>query len=258
MYKHIKKFALHKRPHAENVLLQKGCAKSETLPKTLRLSLWNCHKGKHRKWEPDFLEIAAQSDIFIVQELLITPQTENLLKQTGMEWNIGVSFFTLRHKHPTGIAIGTRARATALSYDAAESEPFIKTPKVIMSASYNFADSALLVINVHAINFTTIKPFERQIKTAADILKDYHGPIIIAGDFNSWSKKRKKLLQNAAADIGLNVLQFNPDTRTKFFGKHVDYIAVRGFNIADTAVLCHINSSDHKPISALIEHPFDS
>ena len=47
-------------------------------------------------------------------------------------------------------------------------------------------DQQLLVVNVHAINFVMLHTFEAFIKQLISAMKNHHGPILLAGDFNTW------------------------------------------------------------------------
>ena len=53
----------------------------------------------------------------------------------------------------------------------------------------------LLSVNLHAINFTLgISDLKQQLDDAADIMRHHTGPIIFAGDLNTWSDERQQLV----------------------------------------------------------------
>ena len=65
-------------------------------------------------------------------------------------------------KIPTGIAARAAARRAAdILFNASVCEPLLHIPKMTMRLIYPLADTRLLVVNLHAINFTGIGPFKR-------------------------------------------------------------------------------------------------
>ncbi len=72
------------------------------------------------------------------------------------------------------------------------------------------------------------------------------GPMIWAGDFNTWSRSRKKFLEDIAYELWLTWLQPNNDTR---FLK-LDHVLYRGIEPTYAEVITSIWSSDHYPVIA--------
>ncbi len=58
-----------------------------------------------------------------------------------------------------------------------------------------------------------------------DELRDFTGPVIVAGDFNSWSEARMALLSIQLASVGLQEVRFSPDNRTTF----INYLPLDSF-----------------------------
>ncbi len=234
-------------------LMEDGAEPScEVLPRKIRLCVWNCHKGKHTEWTRDFLALAQQSDLFLTQEIRLTQGTVNALAQSSQHWHAAISFLSLRRKIPTGIAVGCRAPAEEIVCKSAAAEPFIKIPKMSMRMIYPMADTKLLVVNLHAINFTGLKPFKQILQNTASWLNEWLGPVIIAGDFNIWNAKRQAELYQMAEMLKLKEVSFSPDTRTRFLGKPVDCIFTRGLKV-ESAAVADITSSDHRPLVATLK-----
>ena len=63
-------------------------------------------------------------------------------------------------------------------------------PKSALYARYRLSNgSDLVTVNLHAINFTLgTKDFQNQIEQLENAVKKHKGPLIIAGDFNTWSR----------------------------------------------------------------------
>lgn len=221
------------------------------LPRTFRLAVWNWHKCKHADWKRDFLNLCAHSDLFLAQEARLSPACAEAVSQSGLNWNAAISFLSPRARIPTGIAAGCRAPATDIVFNASVCEPLLHIPKMTMRLLYPLENTRLLVINLHAINFTGIGPFKRTLQNASDLLARFDGPVIVAGDFNVWSRKRHEELILTAQKLGLREITFAPDLRTRYFRRTVDYIFVRGLEAVESSVPA-IDSSDHRPLTAAL------
>ena len=110
-------------------------------------------------------------------------------------------------------------------------------------------DQTLAVVNVHAVNFTLgITDFQRQLTKIVSALTDHDGPVILAGDFNTWRDQRMEILYSIAEQLELDELSFDSDNRVTPFGSIVDHVFVRGLNTLETSTEI-VESSDHNPMS---------
>lgn len=243
---------LYKKPHKDKILLSTGTATHESLPHRFNICVWNLQKCKHRLWERDFLELAGAVDLFLAQEILLKPEVEKALYKTGLHWTTAVSFLSLRDKLPAGIAIGSKTKPISAIFKDAVKEPLFNIPKMTLAALFKIGNTEMLVINVHAINFTGIKSFERNLAQAESIILSFQGPIIIAGDFNTWSAKRLLSIKALAARLNLSEVLFYPDLRTKYFKKPVDYIFAKQLKLKAARAI-PAETSDHNPILAEFE-----
>lgn len=232
-------------------LLQAGPEPAlSALPRQFRVSVWNFQKEKRPLWKPDFLALCARSDLFLAQETRLTPSCADAVLQSGLHWHAAVSFLSARHQFPTGIAIGCRAPAQEVAYDASVHEPLFFIPKMLMRAVYPMAHTRLLVINVHAVNFSGLAPFKRHLERTARLAAAFPGPVLVAGDFNTWSQKRHDQLLLLAQRLGLQETPFQPDLRTRYLRHTVDYIFTRGLDTVSSSVET-MQSSDHRPLTAV-------
>ena len=111
----------------------------------------------------------------------------------------------------------------------------------------------MAVVNVHALNFTLgVSDFARQIAKIESVLADHDGPVILAGDFNTWRARRFEIVQALSESLGLKELSFEEDNRVKSFGWVVDRIYLRGL-IAVEAKIDIVDSSDHNPMSVTLQ-----
>ena len=93
--------------------------------------------------------------------------------------------------------------------------------------------------------------FKQQLEDAASIMRMHQGPIIFAGDLNTWSDRRQSLLKQTLNKLGLHEAIYLDDKRTKAFGLALDQVWVRGVKI-ETTVVPELDSSDHNPIIATL------
>ncbi|MEA3230673.1 MAG: endonuclease/exonuclease/phosphatase family protein, partial [Thermodesulfobacteriota bacterium] len=127
----------------------------------------------------------------------------------------------------------------------------IGIPKTILISKYIIARSIdkLIVANIHGINISLgIGAYQKQLDGLQNILKKHVGPLILAGDFNSWSKERTAIMTRLAENLSLQVLAFNDEDRTTIFGGPVDHILYRGLKPL-TYEVHPVSSSDHNPIT---------
>jgi endonuclease/exonuclease/phosphatase (EEP) superfamily protein YafD len=138
----------------------------------------------------------------------------------------------------------------ALVRHSPDTEPIVSTPKSMTLVKYPLKDRTdeLLVISVHAINFQTTAAFKRHIDQIIGYVKDHIGPVIVAGDFNTWNQARMSYLFGLAKKQGLSEVTFkNGEQRLKFAGFVLDHTFTRGVKIKDSSVIL-TDGSDHHPL----------
>ena len=242
----------YKQPQTDKILVQHGRPTASTLPKCFTVCVWNWQKSKQKPWKDEFKQVAAAADLFLAQEVRRSPEVFEIMEQTPYHWSGAVSFFS-RQNSPTGVATGCIAKPLQIAFKAGEREPLLRVPKMTLSTLIPLADGrSLLVINVHAINFRGLKPFDTNLKRAAELLLNYNGPVLLGGDFNAWSLKRRRLLSCMAHAAGLAEVPFEPDNRTRCLGRPVDYLFVRGLRIKAAGVRV-TRGSDHNPLLVRLE-----
>jgi endonuclease/exonuclease/phosphatase (EEP) superfamily protein YafD len=129
-------------------------------------------------------------------------------------------------------------------------EPYIYIPKAALISYYpiNGSSESLLVANVHGVNFTlNVETLAEQISATMDIIQHHEGPVIVAGDFNTWSQQRLEMLNKISASLGLKSVAFEGQQPATHMGKVVDHIYYRDLALLDSQVVA-VNSSDHFPL----------
>ena len=111
-------------------------------------------------------------------------------------------------------------------------------------------DETLMVVNIHAVTFTFgTRAFQEQIRQAQSALDDHTGPILLSGDFNTWSGRRSDILIEMTDSLDLEMVDYDEDHRKRVFGQPLDHIYIRGLEVLEATT--HVtDSSDHNPMSA--------
>lgn len=183
--------------------------------------------------------------------------TEHAIDLGEMSWSFAPNFVDLHHRVYFGVLTAANPRPIAhQSVLTAHHEPILNTPKVSLVTEYRLADlsETLLTINSHLINFVHSAKFAAQLQELEFTLAAHRGPILFAGDFNTWNRSRAALLNQVASRLGLTPVIFAPhhDKQLKrfLFSPPLDYIFYRGLSErpASAYVLDNIASSDHKPM----------
>ena len=229
---------------------------------SIKVLSWNIAKKNHDKiWIKDFLAILEQykPELIFLQEVRLKMDAEYAAELREMSWNFAPNFIDAHHQTYSGIL--TAAKISPLTSRAIltkHHEPIVKTPKVSLISEYPLSNKreTLLVINSHFINFVDLNKFKTQLHELEFALSTHHGPVIFSGDFNTWSRKRAALLEEAVTRLGLAPVVFAPHYSKKIkrflLSPPLDYIFYRGLSEkkASAKVLDYVFSSDHKPLLA--------
>jgi len=238
-----------KQPHP---ILTLGHSVTQQLPRLFRVCSWNWHKCKHKNWPRDFFTISQQTDLFLAQEVSLSAPARRALRNSPLQWHTAVSFLSARNHLPIGVAIGSCAAPLEITAHAPTLEPLIPIAKMMLCADIAIADTRLRVLNVHAVNFTGIKPFELTLQHIHRLLADFPGPVLLAGDFNAWNKKRTQALQQTARQLQLQEVNFDPDLRSRYLHHPVDFLFTRGLDLVRSDVQ-PFHSSDHAALTATLQ-----
>jgi len=130
-------------------------------------------------------------------------------------------------------------------------EPWLRTPKAISITEFALAGSSetLAVVNIHGVNFTIgVSDFTQQLEDIRVVIENHDGPVIVAGDFNSWNNGRVERVEHLSAQLGMTELTFAVDHRVTPFSHTIDRILVRGLRVIDATTEV-VESSDHNPLA---------
>lgn len=220
----------------------------------LRVLSWNLHKNGDTGWDADFARFAAASDLLLMQEAALTDGLQRALHVAGYDWLLASAF--MLHDHETGVMSAARVRPASACVQR-RFEPLLQLPKSAVITRYEMHGVAhtLAVANVHSINFTLgLVAYRAQLEALARELADHRGPVIVAGDFNTWNPSRLGVLNDVMQRMGLESVLPSIDTRSRFLGRQVDYVFVRGLDVVH-AEAPEVGSSDHNPVLVTLRVP---
>lgn len=215
---------------------------------------WNIYKGQKDNWAEDFRKLSDGQDLLIIQEALLNPEVTETLKQQSIHWTLNTGFYF--NDEATGVLTGSRVQPVS-SCGMRTTEPFLRLPKTVLVNKYELSgtDEKLLVANIHSINFTLgTEVYRRQIENLTAAIAQHRGPVIVAGDFNSWSDQRKKIIENMVADLSLKAVTYTSHNRVKIFGNAIDHVFYRGLETVSSEAQ-PVTSSDHNPIRVTFRTP---
>lgn len=139
---------------------------------------------------------------------------------------------------------------SAKAYLSDSQESLVGPHKSLLLSTYPLtADKTLLVLNVHAINFREIRSYERELKIFVEKVKSHEGPMIVAGDFNAWNRRRREALHQLQKDLSLKLVTFTQKDNVKsFMGYPLDFVLYRGLECTAKEVITDHKISDHHPL----------
>lgn len=253
---------IHKIPAKNKIIdFYQGLSCRDCLfPNEFKLTVWNMYKGKNESWASDFDNLMHESDILLGQEFKLKGEMKDrFVNPYEQEVILATSFVSWR-KYKTGVTnISKYPTVQITPLRSKVREPFIRTPKLSLASSYRLEDGRdITFINIHAINFVRKKKLEKQLKQVMRYIQTLSGPVIFAGDFNTNSKKKIRMMRKLLTSQGFTEANFvGPDDRMKWLGNKLDYIWYRGVELVEAEVLGHIEGADHKPMQATFRVPIE-
>jgi endonuclease/exonuclease/phosphatase (EEP) superfamily protein YafD len=229
---------LHGMPVVHSVGLDHGA---------FRIFVWNIHKETDEGWQRDLASYAATTDFILLQETVLQPSLRGILADAGLRWVMASSF--IYDGNDVGVLTATRIAPVANCTQRAL-EPLLRIPKsaVISWLRLSGSEDTLAIVNIHAINFDlSIDAYRAQLQALVAALAAHSGPIILAGDFNSWNDARDLAVAETAQQLGLIEFAFPDDRRAVFVGRHLDHVLARGVELVDITAI-PVTSSDHNPL----------
>ena len=219
-------------------------------PASISLLNWNIQKNRAKNWQDDYTPYVAETDLILIQEIALREDSATDLLQTRfMSFTPGYR----RSGEVSGVmTLSSVQPLTQCSF--INLEPLLKTPKTtnITEFALDATDETLVVVNLHAVNFSLgLGEFRKQFEQIGRALREHTGPIILSGDFNTWRKRRLEIVDELADALELTAVEFADDLRKRAFGNALDHIYIRGLSAQDSATRA-VGTSDHNPMSVFL------
>ena len=213
---------------------------------SLKVLVWNIFKQQRAEWLSVLQRFGDNTHLMLLQEAQTTPElvqfaTSNYLAADQVP-------AVVLPQHPSGVMTLASAHPVYCC-PLREREPLLRLSKSALITAYPLPNKQMLmVVNIHAVNFSIgIDVYRKQLAAIGEQLIHHQGPVIMAGDFNAWSRQRMNTLYRFVREVGLRPVRFKDDQRRKAFGMPLDFVFYRGMNVIDESVLV-TTASDHNPL----------
>jgi endonuclease/exonuclease/phosphatase (EEP) superfamily protein YafD len=220
-------------------------------PAVIRILTWNIHKQEEDGWRHDLSTLIENNDILLLQEIVLDEPLQQVMAEAGLRWVVASSF--LYSNLDMGVLTASRTAPIATCTQRVV-EPLLRLPKSAVVTWFPLRNRTitLAVVNVHAINFSvSLGGYRAQFDALADALAGHEGPIILAGDLNTWTDARKAVVARTAARLRLTEVSFEEDRRQSFLGHQLDHIYTRALDVVRSSSI-PVTSSDHNPVTATL------
>ena len=220
----------------------------------LRISVWNLCKGAGGiLFEHDYRMLCYASDIIITQEALLSRHALSMFCASGFE-----AVHAASYKRRDGLRDGVMTVARAASCAEPQRiickypEPIFKTPKAALIKQYPLegTDQRLMVINVHATLVRRVAAAIEEMEHIIERLPEHSGPVILAGDFNTFTSGYLRAITRVLLKVGLEYVPIPSDPRPTT--QALDQLFCRGLRVTSAKVDTSYRNSDHFPIVATL------
>jgi len=221
----------------QTATVSRGMASGAALETAFTVVVWNVHK-EPGAFEGELPGLVPNPDLVLLQEGL-GPTVGPPLSSSGQATHV-VSFRMRHGGEMTGVSTWSWAQASEeVPLRTRTREPLVGTPKSALLSFFAIeVGTTLAVVNLHGINIRAARHLEAQLHAIEAAIGDHTGPLIVAGDFNTWSKARVAAVERFAQRLGLGSV-FRGAEAPK-----LDGVWVRGLQVEDARVV-DTRHSDH-------------
>ncbi|MGF1878159.1 endonuclease/exonuclease/phosphatase family protein [Photobacterium frigidiphilum] len=213
---------------------------------TFTVSVWNIYKQQRENWRTALEAFSRDSDLVLLQEASLNLDLQSYLE--GSEWKVRMANAFKFMDTPAGVMNLSNVEAKkTCAYLAME--PWLRLPKSALLSQFSLSNGqTLAVVNLHGVNFSIgLDEYKAQFESLKSVLTKHTGPIILAGDFNTWRQGRIDVLKAFARSLQLSEVMLQKDQRIKILGKPLDHVYYRGLRVV-AAEAPKTDASDHNPI----------
>lgn len=224
---------------------------NKIIPCDFGILCWNVHK---ENLKPEFETMIKnwirqfEMDILVFQEAVFP---DNLFSVAGLPYAAAANI-RIRRFHFGVLTAATADIHTKTDVMSLARETILTTRKNILMTRYWLGSGdLLLVVNVHAMNFTSRAWYEWEFSRLLKTLQHHTGPLIVAGDFNCWNRARHQIIEQMAQALGLQAARpERPHLVKQVFGFELDRIYFRQLTLLRMDALENRLFSDHNPLLA--------
>jgi endonuclease/exonuclease/phosphatase (EEP) superfamily protein YafD len=228
------------------------------LPSCFTLLVWNLQKTHAQTLKPSafarLLETALPVHLFALQEARV-----NMKSKLG-PFNapfIMASNIQTRQNH-FGVMTASRHPMTLQTrFLTQKREAVFATFKSALLSRHSIqtetGEASLWLLNLHAMIFVPFFVFKKELQKLVEALKSLpsNAPLIVAGDFNTWSNRRQRHLDKILASLNLTKVPIENAHFIKSIKKHpLDHIYYRGLTLKKARAYNVPDISDHNPLYA--------
>lgn len=219
----------------------------------LKMFVWNTKKFENTVAFRDLKTHAENSDIVFIQEAAHSRNFQTAMIQALPEHRHSFyPSFCDDSKFVYGVQISTKLNSNQEElWPSPDTEPFSSIRKMSGYSQIEWNGIQIHLINTHALNFNPGGKFKEQINDLYEKIRKLDGPIIWAGDFNTWVPMRRKYLLETADALGLkHAIPDNDNRKLK-----LDHVFYRGLDLKSAKII-PLTTSDHFAISVeFTKHP---
>jgi len=236
--------------------------KEAVINDSIRILIWNIHKnGNLSEWKKEITHIVKKKEpnFILLQEVRLEGDVGAFIsKNLKYGWEFSPNLYQGKYDAYSGILTASHIKPKMVKpFLSNAAEPFSKTQKTVLFTKY-LIDSAsfeLLVVNIHAINIKIdLDGFKEQLCYITEVVIRHDGPVILAGDFNTWREARLDHLSKLVKKMELVKIDFGSkaDYTKTMFGNPLDHIFISKEKLeiikGSQDIIADIKSSDHNPL----------
>lgn len=236
--------------------------KEANINDSIRILNWNIHKeGNLSEWKKVITRIVKDKkpDFILLQEVRLDGKVGDFIsKDLKYGWEFSPNLYQGKYDAYSGVLTASHIKPKMVESALSNgTELFSKIQKTVLFTKYPIGSPSLelLVVNIHGININIdLDGFKEQIRYIAEVVMRHDGPVILAGDFNTWREARLDHLSKLVKEMELVKIDFgsNADYVETMFGNPLDHIFISKEKLevikGSQDVIVDIKSSDHSPL----------
>jgi len=236
--------------------------KEANINDSIRIVNWNIHKeGNLSEWKKVITHIVKDKkpDFILLQEVRLDGKVGDFIsKDLKYGWEFPPNLYQGKYDAYSGVLTASHIKPKMVESALSNgTELFSKIQKTVLFTKYPIGSPSLelLVVNIHGININIdLDGFKEQIRYIAEVVMRHDGPVILAGDFNTWREARLDHLSKLVKEMELVKIDFgsNADYVETMFGNPLDHIFISKEKLevikGSQDVIVDIKSSDHSPL----------